>query len=116
MRYLNQSLRKAYNVKFVNSDVRTKKRQFYKIMSSDTAQVPMTNRLCHWTKTQTAKLHKLLEDLDCGPGFSSILPLSLKTWKDNKIQQLSEATQNLKVEDDYKGLNWETKRNKYDRI
>ena len=27
-----------------------------------------------------------------------------------------EATQNLKVEEDYKGLNWEAKRNIYDRI
>ena len=27
-----------------------------------------------------------------------------------------EATQNLKVEEDYNGLNWEAKRNKYDRI
>ena len=35
-------------------------------------------------------------------------------WTDDEIQLLLEATQNLKVEEDYKGLNWESKRNKYD--
>ena len=28
-------------------------------------------------------------------------------WNDDEIQPLLEATQNLKVEEDYKGLNWE---------
>ena len=28
-------------------------------------------------------------------------------WTDDDIQLLMEATQNLKVEKDYKGLNWE---------
>ena len=37
-------------------------------------------------------------------------------WTDDEIQLILEATQNLKVEEDYKGLNWEAKRNKYDRI
>ena len=35
-------------------------------------------------------------------------------WTADEIQLLLEATQNLKVEEDYKGLNWEAKRNKYD--
>ena len=37
-------------------------------------------------------------------------------WTDDEIQLLLEATQNLKVEEDHKGLNWEAKRNKYDWI
>ena len=28
-------------------------------------------------------------------------------WTDDEIQRLLEATQNLKAEKDYKGLNWE---------
>ena len=28
-------------------------------------------------------------------------------WTDGEIQRLLEATQNLKAEKDYKGLNWE---------
>ena len=35
---------------------------------------------------------------------------------DDEIQLLLEAKQNLKVEEDYRRLNWEAKRNKYDRI
>ena len=37
-------------------------------------------------------------------------------WTDDETQLLLEATQNLKVEEDYNGLNWEAKRNKFDRI
>ena len=37
-------------------------------------------------------------------------------WTDDEAQPLLEATQNLKVEENYKGLNWKAKQNKYDRI
>ena len=37
-------------------------------------------------------------------------------WMDDEIQLLLEAIQNLKVEEDYKGLNWEGKRSNYDRL
>ena len=35
---------------------------------------------------------------------------------DDKIELLLEAKSNVKVEVDHKRLNWEAKRNKYDRI
>ena len=42
--------------------------------------------------------------------------LSELQWMHNEIQPLLEATQNLKPEEDYKGLNWEVKQNKFNQI
>ena len=40
--------------------------------------------------------------------------LSELQWVDDESLLLLEATQNLKAEEDYKGLKWKTKGNKYD--
>ena len=37
-------------------------------------------------------------------------------WTDNEIQLLLEACFDFKAESDYEGLNWESKRRKYEQI
>lgn len=38
------------------------------------------------------------------------------SWTNDEIQLLSDATIRLNVEENYEGVNWGSKRNKYDRI
>ena len=38
------------------------------------------------------------------------------TWRDDEVQLLMEAALELKSQSDYDGINWESKRNKYDQI